>query len=55
MLVEAPVRFLDELAVKALFAAARFIAAAQDDGAPNGVEREGKAPNAVSGGKPQFL
>ncbi len=52
MLVEAPVRFLDEPAVEVLFAASRFIAAAEDNRAPDGVEREGKAPDAVIGGKP---
>src|SRR3989304_551160 len=55
MLIKARVRFFDELAIKPLFAAARFIPAHQQNGLPLGVEGEGDAPHAVRSVEPKFL
>ena len=55
MSVEPRIRLGDQLAIKALFASARFIAAGQENRPPLRIEGKGHAPDAIRGVKPEFF
>ena len=52
MRVKARVGFIYQLAVKPLFTDARLVSGYQKNGLAVGVEREGYAPDTISGVKP---
>jgi len=55
MIVEPVIRLSNEPLIKPFLAAARFVAAAQDDGLPLRVESESETPGAVLSGEAQLL
>ena len=55
MSIKTLVGYTDQLPIETFFTNARFIPRGKQDCAPTGIEREGHAPDAVSGVEAQFL